>query len=182
MGNIVSSSDEAAMEQNSIFDFEVEDKFGKMVSLKEKFQNKGKKIFVIVNVASACGLTQSNYAGLVSLYEKFQDKGLEIILFPCNNFGQQEKGSNEECQAFAIKKKVNFPMLGKIECENGEKTHILFKFLKMNSPPELWGILGKKMKWNFTKFVCDEDGKPIMRFGPWDSPASMIPYLEKILI
>jgi len=161
------------MTSTSAFDFEVEDHLGRPLSLKDKFGKSGKKCYLVVNVASKCGLTASNYTGLVKLYDELGPKGLEIIAFPCNDFGAQEPGDNATCQAFAVRRKATFPMMGKIHCENGNKTHPLYVFLKNSLPGELCGCLGKKIKWNFTKFLLNEDGVPVSRHGPWVGPSSL---------
>jgi len=139
----------------SIFDHAVEDRFGKQVSMRETFEGKGKKAFLVVNVASACGLTSSNYKGLTELYGELSAKGLEIVAFPCNDFGSQEKGSNEEVCAFAAKRGATWATMGKIAVEQGDQSHPLFKFLKSALPGELWGLLGRSVKWNFSKWLCD---------------------------
>lgn len=181
MGNSLSDSKTPNIRNRSIFDYSVEDKFGKEVSLKEKFSGSGKRCYIVVNVASQCGLTASNYKELVEIYDKYSERGLEICAFPCNNFGQQEKGTNEECAAFAERKKAKFPVFGKIECSNGEKTHPLFVMLAQDTDAEFCGMLGQGMKWNFTKFLVDSNGIPVKRFSPIDSPKSMEPAIEALL-
>lgn len=156
----------------SIFDFSVD-----QISDSEKISIetfKGKKAYLIVNVASKWGLTNQNYAELQQLYEKL-NADLEILAFPCNNFGSQEPGTNEVILQFAKSKGATFPILGKLECENGASTHPLFQFLRESIPN---GILGQGLKWNFTKFLCDKDGVPVKRYGPVDSPLSF----EKAII
>ena len=108
----------------------------------------------------------------------FRALGLEILAFPCNNFGGQEPGSNAQIHSFAKSKGANFPILGKIECENGDQTAPVYSFLR-NSVK--CGMLGQSLKWNFTKFLCDADGVPVKRYGPTDSPMSFEKDIKKIL-
>jgi glutathione peroxidase len=139
-------------------------------------QYKGKTL-LIVNVASGCGFTPQ-YEGLQKLYEQYQAQGLEILGFPCNQFGGQESGSNEEIQTFCTGRfGVRFPVLGKIDV-NGENAAPIFQFLKKAAP----GILGtEKIKWNFTKFLVSKEGKVLQRFAPIDKPESMAEVIEKAL-
>lgn len=102
------------------------------------------------------------------LYVKYKDD-LEILAFPCNNFGWQEPGTNEEIAAFAVERGATFPVLGKVECENGDDTVPVFKFLRQSVDG---GILGQSIKWNFTKWITDKNGVPIKRYGPQTSPLS----------
>ena len=148
----------------SIFEFSVESSKGETVQLSSY---SGKKAYLIVHVASKWGLTSQNYSELQTLYGKYQSRGLEILAFPCNNFGSQEPGTNEEIQQFATSKSATFPVLGKLECSNNDKTHPLFAYLK---DAVSGGVLGNSLKWNFTKFLCDSKGIPHKRFGPQDSP------------
>lgn len=112
-----------------------------------------------------------NYKELQQLHELHRGtgKGLMILGFPCNNFGAQEPGTNADIQAFAAKKGATFTILGKVECENGIKTHPLWSYLRESVPA---GILGQSIKWNFTKWVCSSEGVPVHRFGPTDNPMS----------
>lgn len=107
------------------------------------------------------------------LYDKYgpssANPGLEILAFPCNNFGKQEPGTNSQILEFARGKGASFPVLGKLECENGDATHPFFVFLKQSIPN---GLLGQGLKWNFTKFLCNKDGIPVKRFGPIQNPMS----------
>lgn len=157
----------------SLFSFTVNAADGKPLSL-EKY--KGHPV-LIVNVASKCGFTPQ-YKGLEELYLKYKDKGLVILGFPCNQFGGQEPGSNEEIQSFcSLNYGVTFPVLAKVDV-NGDKTAPLYTWLKESAP----GILGTEMiKWNFTKFLVDRDGKVVKRFAPKDEPASIAPDIEKAL-
>ena len=136
---------------------------------------KGKTI-IIVNTASKCGLTPQ-YEGLEKLYNKYKDKGLVILGFPCNQFANQESGSANEIQEFCqLNYGVTFPMFDKIEV-NGKNAHPIFVYLKN----ELGGIFGNSVKWNFTKFVIDKNGKPVKRFAPTTKPESMEVFLKNIL-
>ena len=123
------------------------------------------KTLLIVNVASKCGFTPQ-YKDLQNLYDKYQDQGFEVLGFPCNQFGAQEPGTNEEVQSFCeLKYNVSFKMFDKIDV-NGSDASPLFKYLKHESP----GILGTEaIKWNFTKFLVNKDGQVVMRFASKDS-------------
>ena len=135
------------------------------------------KTLLIVNVASKCGFTPQ-YKDLQSLYEKYKDQGLEVLGFPCNQFGAQEAGTNEEIKSFCdLKFNVSFKMFDKIEV-NGSNASPLFKYLKHESP----GILGTEaVKWNFTKFLVNKDGQVVKRFAPKDGESAIESELEKIL-
>jgi glutathione peroxidase len=157
---------------NSFYDFEAKLLSGQNVSMS---QFKGKTI-IVVNTASKCGLTPQ-YEGLEKLYEKYKDKGLVILGFPCNQFGQQESGTAEQIEEFCqVNYGVSFTMFDKIEV-NGDNAHPIFKYLKAN----LGGIFGSRIKWNFTKFVIDKNGKPVKRFSPTTKPESMEGFIQKIL-
>jgi len=145
----------------TIHQFQVEDITGATMDLA---QFKGKKIF-IVNVASACGYT-SQYKQLQELYEKHGDK-LVVIGFPCNDFGGQEKGSNEKIQEFCSSKfGVTFPMTTKINIK-GDEAHPIYQWLTQK---EKNGVMDTKVKWNFTKFLLDEEGKLIRSYPSSTSP------------
>lgn len=134
------------------------------------------KVVVIVNTASKCGFTPQ-YAGLEELNRKYRDKGLAILGFPCNQFGNQEPGSSKEIsEGCLINYGVSFQMFEKIEV-NGSGAHPLFVFLKKH----LTGFLGGRIKWNFTKFVIDRNGKPIKRFAPTTKPENIEAFLLKLL-
>ncbi|KAK4804131.1 hypothetical protein SAY86_003948 [Trapa natans] len=146
----------------SIYDFTVKDIRGNDVSLDAY---KG-KVLLIVNVASKCGLTNSNYKELNILYEKFKGQGLEILGFPCNQFGGQEPGSNEEIQETACTMfKAEFPIFNKVEV-NGNNAAPIYKYLKAQKG----GLFGDFIKWNFTKFLVGRDGKVVARYAPTTSP------------
>ena len=124
------------------------------------------KAMLIVNVASKCGFTPQ-YKGLEELYEKFQDKGLVVLGFPCDQFGHQEPGDEEEIKNFcSLNYDVKFPLFSKIDV-NGANTHPLYKHLKK----EAKGLLGSEsIKWNFTKFLVDKNGTVVRRYAPTDTP------------
>ena len=127
------------------------------------------KALLIVNVASKCGFTPQ-YKGLEALYEKFRDRGLVVLGFPCDQFGHQEPGDEEEIKSFcSLNYDVQFPLFSKIDV-NGANTHPLYKYLKS----EAKGLLGSEaIKWNFTKFLVGKDGKVVRRYAPTDTPQSI---------
>jgi glutathione peroxidase len=156
----------------NFYDFEAKLINGKSIVMNEF---KGKTI-VIVNTASQCGLTPQ-YEGLEKLFKKYESKGLVILGFPCNQFGQQEKGSATEIEMFCqVNYGVSFPMFAKVNV-NGNQAHPLFVFLKS----ALGGVFGNAIKWNFTKFVIDKNGQPLKRFAPITKPEDIEKYLQKIL-
>lgn len=128
----------------------------------------GGKVVLVVNTASRCGFTPQ-YAGLETLYKKYADQGLVILGFPCNQFGKQEPGGADEiAQTCHINYGVSFPMFAKVEV-NGASAHPLFRYLKTALP----GVLGGRIKWNFTKFLIGRDGQPLRRFAPITPPEKM---------
>lgn len=154
------------------YDFEAERLDGTIESMSTY---RGKTV-IVVNTASKCGLTPQ-YEGLENLYRTYKSQGLVILGFPCNQFGNQEPGNADEIEEFCqLNYGVSFPMFAKIEV-NGKNTHPIFKYLKS----ELGGLLGSDIKWNFTKFVIDKDGKPVKRFAPITTPESMEDYITGIL-
>jgi glutathione peroxidase len=154
------------------YNFEAEQLNGKKVKMEEY---KGKTV-VVVNTASKCGLTPQ-YEGLEKLYQKYRDEGLVVLGFPCNQFANQEPGDADAIQEFCeVNYGVSFPMFAKVEV-NGEGTHPIFRYLK----DELTGLFGKKIKWNFTKFVIDKNGKPVKRFAPVTKPEKMESTIKKLL-
>lgn len=133
------------------------------------------KVVLIVNTASKCGLTPQ-YEGLESLYKKYKNQGLEVLGFPCNQFGKQEPGTEKEIQeGCLVNYGVTFQMFKKIDV-NGDNTHPVFQFLKKELP----GVLGGKIKWNFTKFLIDRDGNPVKRFAPITKPGKLEDDLLKL--
>lgn len=157
----------------SIYDYKVDDSQKNPVSLSDY---KGKTL-LIVNVASRCGLTPQ-YKGLQELYSKYSDKDFEILAFPCNQFGAQEPGSNEEIKEFCdINFNVSFKIFDKINV-NGSSASPLFKHLKN----EAKGVMGSEaIKWNFTKFLIDNNGSVIKRYSPQTTPDKIDKDLSKIL-
>jgi len=149
----------------SVYDFEAQQIGGKTVPLK---QFKG-KVLLIVNTASACGFTPQ-FGGLEELHEQFGPKGLVVLGFPCNQFGAQDPGNNDEIASFCqVNYGVSFPMMSKIDV-NGPAAHPLFQWLTREAP----GLLGSTgIKWNFTKFLVGKDGQVIRRYAPQDPPASL---------
>ncbi|WP_372652358.1 glutathione peroxidase [Halobacteriovorax sp.] len=157
----------------SVYDFKVKTNKNEEVEL----SNYKDKVLLIVNTASKCGFTPQ-YAGLEELYKKYKDQGLEVLAFPCNQFGAQEPGSNEEIASFCdLQFNISFPLFDKVDV-NGSETHPLFKYLKEEAP----GLLGsKKVKWNFTKFLVSKDGTQITRFAPTSKPESLEDDIKKLL-
>lgn len=157
----------------SIYDFEVKDINGQAQSLK-KYQG---KTLLIVNVASKCGFT-SQYTELEQIYKEYKDSGLEILAFPCNQFGAQEPGDAEEIKSFcSLTYNVTFPLFQKIDV-NGDEAAPVYTYLKESLP----GILGSKLiKWNFTKFLVDKEGRPVERYAPNDKPLDIAKDIKKIL-
>ncbi len=132
---------------------------------------------LIVNTASKCGFTPQ-YQGLEALQRTYGPRGLTVIGFPCNQFGAQEPGDAEEIKNFcSLTYDVTFPLMAKIEV-NGDKADPLYDYLKAEKP----GVLGTKgIKWNFTKFLIDKDGKVVARYAPTDKPESLAKDIEKLL-
>ena len=149
----------------SVYDFTVKDIHGKPVKL-DRYRG---KVMLVVNTASQCGFTPQ-YKGLEAMYEKLHAKGLEILGFPCNQFGGQEPGDEKEIAQFCeLNFGVTFPMFAKVDV-NGDDTAPLYKYLKAEKP----GLLGSEaIKWNFTKFLVDRDGKVVRRYAPNDKPESL---------
>ncbi|XP_049409238.1 probable glutathione peroxidase 2 [Solanum stenotomum] len=157
----------------SIYDFTVKDIQGNEVPL----SNYRGKVLLIVNVASKCGLTDSNYKELNVLYEKYKDQGFEILAFPCNQFLWQEPGTNEEIQQTVCTRfKAEFPVFEKIDV-NGDNAAPLYKFLKS----EKGGFLGNAVKWNFTKFLVDKEGKVVERYAPKTPPLQFEKDIQNLL-
>jgi glutathione peroxidase len=151
----------SAIAQDDIFGFNVQDSNGNDVSLSKY---KDKKAIIIVNVASFCGYTYSNYAGLIELYKQYKDYGLEILAFPSNQFGEQEPKPDSEIQQFCNNYGVTFPVFKKVNV-NGPEAIPLYKYLKSKA--------GKtEIQWNFNKFMV-VNGKPIYRYGSNINPADI---------
>ncbi len=157
---------------NTFYDYTAKTLQGKELSMSEF---KGKTVLV-VNTASKCGLTPQ-FEGLEELYKKYKDKGLVILGFPCNQFANQEPGNEKSIsEGCVLNYGVSFQMFSKIKV-NGPDAHPLYKYLKK----EKGGILGSKIKWNFTKFLIDGLGNPIKRFAPTTKPEKIDEYLNEIL-
>jgi glutathione peroxidase len=134
------------------------------------------KVILVVNTATQCGLTPQ-FEGLEQLYNRYKGKGLVVLGFPCNQFANQEPESNANMeQACKLNFGVTFPLFEKIDV-NGPRTHPVFRLLKRR----LGGLLGSRIKWNFTKFLLDADGRPVRRFAPVTKPAAIEPYIQKLL-
>jgi len=194
----VATEPEPVVEQTSgIYDITVKDIDGSDVSL----ANYKGKVLLIVNVASKCGLTPQ-YEGLEALYQKYKDQGLEILAFPCNQFLEQEPGTNEEIQSFcSLNYNVTFPLFDKIDV-NGEAESPLYTYLKKQAPfkgypegtEEFATMLdeihqktgtgfdkGDAIRWNFGKFLVSKDGKTILRFEPMVTPDMLEEDIQEFL-
>jgi len=148
----------------TIYDFKVRNAKGEEVSMADY---KG-KVLLIVNTATGCGFTPQ-YEGLQKLYDKYKDMGLEILDFPCNQFGHQAPGTEEEIQEFCtLKYKTTFPLFAKVEV-NGKNEEPLFRYLKSQEG----GFLGDDIKWNFTKFLVTRDGIVVGRYAPITKPENI---------
>ncbi|WP_138513529.1 glutathione peroxidase [Rhodoferax bucti] len=158
---------------SSIYDFEALSIQGKPVPLRT-FEGQA---LLIVNTASACGFTPQ-FAGLEALHKTYGTRGLVVLGFPCNQFGSQDKGSNDEISEFCqLNYGVSFPMMAKIDV-NGSEAHPLYQWLVKEAP----GLLGlKAIKWNFTKFLIGKDGQVLKRYAPTDTPASLAKDIEAAL-
>ena len=157
----------------NVFDFQANSLAGTPVDLG---QYRG-KVLLVVNTASKCGFTPQ-YQGLETLYRELHPRGLEVLGFPCNQFGSQEPGSEEEIGAFCEKNYgVSFPMFAKVDV-NGEGTAPIYRYLKRAKP----GLLGTEaIKWNFTKFLVDRGGQVVARYAPNDTPESFDADVAKAL-
>jgi glutathione peroxidase len=158
---------------STIYDFEARQMNGTTVPL-ERYRGKA---LLIVNTASACGFTPQ-FGGLEALHEKYGQRGLAVLGFPCNQFGGQDPGSNEEIASFCqLNFGVTFPMMAKIDV-NGPQADPLFKWITAEAP----GLLGSRaIKWNFTKFLVGKDGQVIKRYAPTDKPEDMAKDIEAAL-
>jgi len=157
----------------TVYDFEALSIDGKPVALK-KFKGQA---MLIVNTASACGFTPQ-FAGLEKLHETYGKQDLVVLGFPCNQFGAQDAGSNDEIAGFCqLNYGVTFPMMAKVDV-NGAQAHPLYQWLSSEAP----GLLGSKsIKWNFTKFLVGKDGQVIKRYAPTDTPESLKTDIEAAL-
>ena len=155
----------------SIYDFKVKDMFNEEVDMADYKE----KVLLIVNTATGCGFTPQ-YEGLENLYRKYKDKGFEILDFPCNQFGHQAPGSDQEIREFCTAKyDVSFRQFKKIDV-NGKEEEPLYAYLKSQK-----GGLFKKIKWNFTKFLVDKDGNVVERFAPTTKPKDIEEKIKELL-
>ena len=156
-----------------IYDFEAQQIGGQIVPLA---QFRGQPL-LIVNTASACGFTPQ-FAGLEELHRRYGERGLVVLGFPCNQFGSQDPGSNEEIASFCqVNYGVSFPMMQKVDV-NGAQAHPLYRWLTAEAP----GLLGSRaIKWNFTKFLVGRDGRVRKRYAPQEAPARLAKDIEAAL-
>lgn len=162
----------ASTATGSVYDFEVTDIDGKKVSL-SKYKN---KVLLVVNLASQCGFTPQ-YTELSEVFDKYSSKGFAVLGFPCNQFGKQEPGSNSQIKSFAQKKYgVKFPLFAKVDV-NGSGADPLFSYLK-SAKGELFG---NDIKWNFSKFLVDKQGKVVARYPSTTSPKQIESDIVKYL-
>lgn len=154
------------------YEYAAKDLQGKEISMDEY---RG-KVVLVVNTASECGFTPQ-FEGLEELFKKYKEEGLVILGFPCNQFGKQEPGDEKSiAEGCVVNYGVTFPMFSKVDV-NGKEAHPLFKYLKK----ELGGLLGSKVKWNFTKFLIDRNGKPVKRFAPITKPESLEKDIKQLI-
>lgn len=155
-----------------LYDYQVKNMDGNDISL----SNYKGKALLIVNTATGCGFTPQ-YNGLQELYEKYRSKGFEILDFPCNQFGNQAPGSEEEIQEFCqLRYRITFSQFAKIDV-NGENEEPLYTFLKTQQG----GLMGPKIKWNFTKFLVNRKGEVVKRYAPATTPRSIEKDIQKLL-
>ena len=157
----------------SLADFTVTDNRGEAIDLSDKRDT----VLLVVNTASKCGFTPQ-YDGLEALYQRFKDRGFEVLGFPCNQFGAQEPGSDDEIAEFCkVNFGVTFPLMQKVDV-NGPEASPLFDWMK----GEAKGLMGStSIKWNFTKFLIDREGNVVKRYGPADKPEAIAKDIEKLL-
>jgi len=156
----------------SVYNFKANDIMGQEIDLNDY----EKKVLLIVNTASECGLTPQ-FEGLEDLYQEYKDEGFEILGFPCNQFANQDSGTNEEIKEFCqLNYGVSFKMFEKIKV-NGSEAHPLFKYLKK----ETGSLLGGIIKWNFTKFLIDRKGNVVNRYAPTTEPVQIKDDIKKLL-
>ncbi|WP_374666933.1 glutathione peroxidase [Acinetobacter sp.] len=156
----------------SIYQFEAELLDGKNKS----FADYEGKVLLVVNTASKCGFTPQ-FSGLEKLYQQYKDQGFLVLGFPCNQFGGQDPGSNDQIGAFCQKNYgVDFPMFAKVDVK-GPEAHAIFRYLTNNSK----GVLGNGIKWNFTKFLIGKNGQVINRYAPTTKPEALQEDIEKAL-
>lgn len=157
---------------STIYDFTAES----MDGTSQAFSDYKDKVLLIVNTASKCGFTPQ-FEGLEELYQQYKEQGLVVIGFPCNQFGSQDPGTNDEIGAFCQKNYgVSFPMMTKVDV-NGADAHPVFKWLK----DQKGGLLTDGIKWNFTKFLIDSSGQVIDRYAPTTKPEAIKANIEQAL-
>ncbi len=157
----------------NIYDFKVRDAKGAEVSLADY---KG-KVLLVVNTATECGFTPQ-YKALQELYDRYKERGFEVLDFPCDQFGHQAPGSEEEIQNFCtLKYKTTFRLFAKVEV-NGANEEPLFGYLKSQKGG---GLLGRSIKWNFTKFLISREGRVVARYGSTTRPENIAKDIEKLL-
>ncbi|MFO1256086.1 MAG: glutathione peroxidase [Sphingomonadaceae bacterium] len=157
----------------TIADFTADLPGGRQIDLADKLG----KVLLVVNTASKCGFTPQ-YDGLEALWQRFGDRGFEVLAFPCNQFGGQEPGSAEQIEEFCkVNFGLSFPLMAKVEV-NGPGETPLYHWLKNEAP----GLMGtRSIKWNFTKFLIDRQGKVVRRYAPADKPESIVKDIERLL-
>ena len=161
------------MSETTLYDFSSSSIAGRRAD----FAAKRGSVFLIVNTASACGFTPQ-FKGLEHLWNDYKDRGLVVVGFPCNQFGAQDPGSNDEIASFCqVNYGVSFPMMSKVDV-NGDNADALWRWLKQSAP----GVLGSEaIKWNFTKFLVGRDGKVIRRYAPNEEPENLRKDIEAAL-
>lgn len=156
----------------NIYDYKVKDAKDNIVSMSSY---KG-KVLLIVNSATGCGFTPQ-YEGLQNLYEKYKEQGFELLDFPCNQFANQAPGTEEEIKSFCqLRYKTTFPLFAKVQV-NGDNEEPLYTYLKSQQK----GLMGNKIKWNFTKFLIDRKGNVVERFAPTTTPEKMDQKIKELL-
>jgi glutathione peroxidase len=161
------------MKEQSVYDFSAPLLDDAPISL----ESMRGQVLLVANTASQCGFTPQ-YAGLERLFQTYKGRGFQVLAFPCNQFGAQEPGSATQIGSFCQKNYgVSFPVFSKIDV-NGPDTHPIFRFLKEKKP----GLFGTtRIKWNFTKFLVDREGRVVKRFAPSKPPESLAPDIEQLL-
>ena len=161
------------MKEESIYEFTAPLLDGSPLSL----ESMRGQVLLMVNTASQCGFTPQ-YAGLEKLFEIYKQRGFQVLAFPCNQFGSQESGTAAQIGSFCQENYgVSFPVFSKIDV-NGPEAHPIFRFLKERKP----GLFGtERIKWNFTKFLVDREGKVVKRFAPSKAPQELVPDIEELL-
>lgn len=158
--------------QSQFYNLQAKSIDGRDLSM-EKYRG---KVVLVVNTASKCGFTPQ-YDELQKLYLEYKDTGLEILGFPCDQFAHQEPGTDQEIQQFCkLNFGVTFPLFGKVDV-NGSNAHPVFQLLSEALP----GAIGRKIKWNFTKFLIDREGNPVKRFSPRTAPAKLVDDIIKLM-